>query len=113
MQQVRLNWSNFARFAVCTVQDSLAFLCFTQAVIYSRAKQGKPEGAAKTPIAEEDQQVNLAIERAKYKSFWVGVNRGISIDSKNPRQVEVLGKERKAAIERVSNGSEIEECLHL
>lgn len=36
--------------------------------------------------------MNLASERAKYKSFWVGVNRGITLASKNPK---ILDDENK------------------
>jgi len=54
----------------------------------SKVKDTKGD-PGKVSIGEEGEtQVNLAIERAKYKSFWVGVNRGINLDSKNPRVLD-------------------------
>jgi hypothetical protein len=70
-----------------------------QAVIYSRAKLKGGEGAKHNP-EEEDNTINLASERAKYQNFWIGVNRGINIDSKNPRIIEDGGK-RTAHTEKV------------
>ena len=36
---------------------------------------------------EEDKLRNFSSERLKYQNFWIGVNRGINIDSKNPKLV--------------------------
>lgn len=71
-----------------------------QAVIYSRAKAAQADNS-KSHNNEEEQEVNLLSERAKYKNFWIGVNRGILIDSKNPKIVEETGK-RTIAVEKVS-----------
>ena len=57
-----------------------------QAIIHARARQSKSESSKVVNTGDEDDtQVNLASERAKYKSFWVGVNRGITLASKNPK----------------------------
>jgi hypothetical protein len=71
-----------------------------QAVIYSRAKLKGGEGVKHNAEEEEEKSVNLASERAKYQNFWIGVNRGINIDSKNPRIIED-GAKRTASTEKV------------
>jgi hypothetical protein len=70
-----------------------------QAVIYARAKEAKQEAAKESEI--DDTQVDLALERAKYQAFWVGVNRGIYIDSKNPKVLD------EAASHRHGHGTQV------
>lgn len=56
-------------------------------MLVARAKSKAAGETAKAGNAEEDKLRDLSSERLKYKNFWVGVNRGISIDSKNPKTV--------------------------
>ena len=88
MQRVRLlGFVDQLFFGLCNpyIHHSLFF---AQSPNVSKAKGTKAD-PGKVSIGEDgDTQVNLAIERAKYKSFWVGVNRGINLDSKNPRVLE-------------------------
>lgn len=68
-------------------------------MIYAKAKQQTE--SIKEVVLEDEQQRSLAIDRKKYQSFWVGVRRGIVIDSKNPKLFNYASK-RSAHAGKVS-----------
>jgi hypothetical protein len=70
-------------------------------VIYSRARAGNGD-ISKAQTHEEEEPINLSSGRTKYQNFWVGVNRGIFMDSRNPLIVDEDNL-RTAKIEKVQD----------
>lgn len=77
------------------------------AVIYSRAKENTSGETTKGQALEIIEHSNFAKERAKYRNFWVGVNRGVSIDSKNPKIVDNDEFTRAREAEKVSESCKL------